>query len=336
MIGHQVGTSELAVDVAVGSGLALLVSLADASREEGQDQPEALSRALAQIGDRAGETWLNLFGVALDAGPTYTADRLVAALEAIDPVELRRHLLGRHAWSWCTLAGTQDIEAAAAGDADAAERLLARPRYYGGHAPESLATLLPLDPGETKKRIWTAVVAAVPALVQANAEEMLESLRREAVDLLAAASPLDAIERIANGFRYVPEIEAERVVLVPHLESRSGLVLAQHRGSRLVVYPAARDASAAAQLLALGRALADPTRIEILALLGLGAAPVSELVRRTGLSRSTVHYHLSQLREAGLVTLEGNARAYRYAVRRDAAGAAASLLATVVGREEDR
>jgi DNA-binding transcriptional ArsR family regulator len=165
---------------------------------------------------------------------------------------------------------------------------------------------------------------------------MLESLRREAVDLLAVASPLDAIERIANGFRYVPEIEAERVVLIPHLDVGSGLVLAQHRGSRLVVYPAARDASAVARLLALGRALADPTRIEILTLLGPGAAPVSELVRRTGLSRSTVHYHLSQLREAGLVALEGNARAYRYAVRRDAAGAAASLLATVVGREEDR
>jgi DNA-binding transcriptional ArsR family regulator len=337
LLGQNSQIDDLVVDVAAGSGLALLVALADASRSgAARDYPDALSGALARVGDGAGETWLNLFGVALDAGPPYTAERLAAALGTIDPVELRRHLLGRYAWSWCTLAGTTDIEAAAAGDASAAERLLAHPRYYGGHARESLQMLMPLDPRETRERIRAAVVAAVHVLLGPDVEDTLESVERAAVDLLADVPPLDVLEHLANGFRYVPEIEAERVLLVPHLDPGVGLVLAQHRGARLVVYPAVRDSSAAARLLALGRALADPTRIDILTTLGSGAAPASEIVARTGLSRSTVHYHLSQLREAGLVALEGNARAYRYAVRRDAAGAAASLLEAVVGREEAR
>jgi DNA-binding transcriptional ArsR family regulator len=44
-----------------------------------------------------------------------------------------------------------------------------------------------------------------------------------------------------------------------------------------------------------------------------------------------VHHHLSQLREAGLVTLQGNARAYTFAPRRDAPSSTAALLADVIG-----
>jgi hypothetical protein len=78
----------------------------------------------------------------------------------IDGVELRRHLLGRFAWSWCTLAGIDDIESAAAGDPSASRRLLEHPRYYGGHATASLGTLLPLDAEETQVRLVRAVEVA--------------------------------------------------------------------------------------------------------------------------------------------------------------------------------
>ena len=92
-----------------------------------------------------------------------TSVRLRAAPRAfrtIDAVELRRHLLGRFAWSWCTLAGIDDIEAAAAGDRRAGQRLLEHPRYYGGHAVASLSTLLPLEPEETQRRLARALEAA--------------------------------------------------------------------------------------------------------------------------------------------------------------------------------
>lgn len=327
-IGHQ-----LRVDVAAGTAFAALLSLSAASRGSREEFPNGLAEALVGVGDPEGETWLNLLGVALDAGPPYSVERLRDALETIDGLELRRHLLGRFAWSWCTLAGIDDIEAAAAGDRKAARRLLEHPRYYGGHAASSLATLLPLDAEETRQRLVRAVEGATP-LVATSATDDLAAAAERAATALADQQPLAAIERLTAGYRYVPEVEADRVVLVPHLEHALPLVLAQHRSARLVAYVAEPDRGAEDSLVALGRALSDPKRVEILALVGRGIGRSGALVEATGLTRSTVHHHLAQLRAAGLVALEGNARAYTYVPRRDAPTEVGELVARLVGTEE--
>lgn len=321
-------------EVAAGPGLELLARLAAASRVAATELPSDLRAALADVGDAHGESWLNLFGVPLDAGPPFGIDRLLGAFRALDPIELRRHLLGRYAWSWCTLGGADDIEAAAGGDAEAVERLLAQPRYYAGLARDSLATLLSVDPAETQRRLVAAVEAGALSLVPAEADDELADAALVAEALLAEVPAPEAIERLAGGYRYVPELEAERVVLVPHLEPTLSLVLAQHRASRLVLYRVVPDRGDEERLLAFGRALADPKRVEVLALVGRGVGRSSDLVQATGLTRSTVHHHLAQLRDAGLIALEGNARAYTYVPRREAAGEAASLLAGLVGTEE--
>jgi DNA-binding transcriptional ArsR family regulator len=325
----------LATRTVAGSGFELLARLAVASRTEPDELGSELRDALAEVGDTAGESWLNLLGVALDAGPPFSADRLVAALGALEPVELRRHLLGRHAWSWCTLAGIEDLEAAAVGDHAAAQRLLAHPRYYAGHAAESLATLLSVGPAESRRRLVAAAEAGSRLLVPPAADGLLEAAAATASSLLVAEGVLGAIERLAGGYRYVPEVEAEQVVLIPHLEPQLGLVLAQHRGARVVLYPVAPDRGREERLVALGRALADPKRVEILALVGRGVGRASELVAATGLTRSTVHHHLALLRDAGLVALEGNARAYTYVPRRAAVEETSALVADLIGTEED-
>jgi DNA-binding transcriptional ArsR family regulator len=321
------------VDIAAGPAFAVLLSLSAASRSDREELPDELDDALAGVGDTEGETWLNLLGVALDTGPPYTVERLHDALETIDGLEVRRHLLGRFAWSWCTLAGIDDIEAAAAGDRRAGRRLLEHPRYYGGHAAASLATLLPLDADETRRRLVRAVEAATP-LVAASATGELAAAAERAATVLADQEPLAAIERLTAGYRYVPEVEAERLVLVPHLERAIPLVLAQHRSARLIAYVAEPDRGAEDSLVALGRALSDPKRVEILALVGRGVGRSGDLVEATGLARSTVHHHLALLRAAGLVALEGNARAYIHVPRRDAPAEIGELVATVVGTEE--
>jgi DNA-binding transcriptional ArsR family regulator len=321
------------VDVAAGTAFALLVGLSAASRGDREELPDGLEAALADVGDTEGETWLNLLGVALDAGPPYTTARLRDALETLDGLEVRRHLLGRFAWSWCTLAGIDDIEAAAAGDRKAARRLLEHPRYYGCHAAASLATLLPLDAEETRQRLVRAVAAATP-LVAARATDELAAAAERAATVLADHEPLAAIECLTAGYRYVPEVEANRVVLVPHLEHTLPLVLAQHRSDRLIAYVAEPDRGAEDSLVALGRALSDPKRVEILALVGRGVGHSGDLVEATGLTRSTVHHHLAQLRAAGLVALEGNARAYTYVPRRAAPAEVGELVASIVGTEE--
>ena len=253
----------------------------------------------------------------------------------MDAVELRRHLLGRYAWSWCTLAGIDDIESAARGDAAAVARLLSQPRYYGGHAGASLGVLLALDPPETQERITDALLAGAASLLDLSAAIELDAARERATSTLGTQQTLKAVEHIASGYRYVPEPEAERVVLIPHLAPTSPLVLAQHRSSRLIAYLAAPDRSSEDRLVAFGRALADPKRVEILALVGRGVGRAVDLVDATGLTRSTVHHHLAQLRDAGLVALEGNARAYTYIPRTAAADEAAVLVADIIGTEEE-
>lgn len=321
--------------MAAGPAFELLARLAAASRMDRTELPGALAATLDEVGDGEGESWLNLLGVPLDAGPPYDVERLLDALAALDPIELRRHLLGRYAWSWCTLAGIDDIDAAAAGDPAASERLLAHERYYAGHARASLGTLLPLDPAETQRRIVAAAEAGARALVDPAAVGELDAAEATATAAVAAEPLVPAIERLTRGYRYVPEVEAERVVLIPHLEPRLSLVLAQHRSARLIVYPATADRETEERLLALGRALADPRRVEILGLVGRGVGRSSDLVAETRLTRSTVHHHLAQLRDAGLVALEGNARAYTYLPRRGAAAEAAALVAELTGTEED-
>lgn len=334
-VGHSRVGEAVEIAVAAGTAYLLLAALAAASRTRRAELPSELAAALDAVGDAEGEVWLNLFGVALDAGPPYDAERLLGTLDSMDAVELRRHVLGRYAWSWCTLAGIDDLESASAGDGAAASRLLAHPRYYGGHAATSLSVLLRLDSEETRRRIIRAVEAGSRFLLGATALEKLDAAARAATAKVAALPPLIAIERL-TGYRYVPEPEAEHVVLIPHLEPDLALVLAQHRSSRLIVYRAARDRSSEERVLALGRAVADPKRVEILGLVNRGVGRASDLVEETGLSRSTVHHHLSQLREVGLVALEGNARAYLYVPRRAAAADAAELFAELIGTEEER
>ena len=331
----QTASSTPTVEVTAGTGHALLVALSGASRSGRDGLPDELGHALVDVGDTEGESWLNLLGIPLDAGAPFTAERLVEAVESMEPVELRRHLLGRYAWSWCTLGGVDDIESAARGDSAAVARLLAHPRYYGGHASASLGVLLALDPHETHDRITAALVAGAGSLLDPSAAGRLDDAQERATATLDAQPVLTAIEHIASGYRYVPEPEAERVVLVPHLEPRLPLVLAQHRSTRLIAYLAAPDRSSEERLVAFGRALADPKRIEILALVGRGTGRAADLVDATGLTRSTVHHHLAQLRDAGLVALEGNARAYTYVPRRAAAAEAASLVAGIIGTEEE-
>jgi len=322
------------VEVEAGTSFELLVSLAAACRAPRDELAADLAETLGRVGDNEGEAWLNLLGIPLDADAR-TADQLLRAVDSLEPVELRRHLLGRYAWSWCTLAGIDDIEAAARGDGAASARLLAHPRYYGGHAAASLAGLLALDPRETRERIADAIAAGSRSLLGAGAEDDIRAAGQAARSLLETGPAATAIERLTSGYRYVPEPEAERVVLIPHLEAALPLVLAQHRSSRLIAYLATPDRSNEDRLLAFGRALADPKRVEILALVGRRVGTAADLVAATGLTRSTVHHHLAQLRDAGLIALEGNARAYTYVPRREASGEAAALVAEVTGTEEE-
>ena len=61
--------------------------------------------------------------------------------------------------------------------------------------------------------------------------------------------------------------------------------------------------------------VAEPSRRQILDLLGETERPVGELVDRLGLSQPAVSKHLRVLRDAGLVDVRGDAQRRLYSVR---------------------
>jgi DNA-binding transcriptional ArsR family regulator len=75
------------------------------------------------------------------------------------------------------------------------------------------------------------------------------------------------------------------------------------------------DRAVAAEYASWFRALADPSRVQIVEYLARKArpTPVGEIVAAVGLAQSTVSQHLKVLTEVGFVRVEavGNARHYR-------------------------
>ena len=284
---------------------------------------ELLVSMYAAAGAR-GELWLHLLGLALDSTAPDSGS-FIDEVARVPALELRRHVLGLYVPSWRHVAGAGTIEQAARGDADACRRLLGNRRYYAGAARPALAAILPL--GARQTRAW--LVAALRAFHDSGFEAHEEELRRllEA-DAAATAGlrrdldPYEVIDRAAGGYRYEAEAEFDRVVLLPQAAAAPSILLCQHRNARLICYPALREAGAHESLVALGRALADEKRVAMLERLRHGDATLAELAREAGVAKSTAHHHLTQLRAARLITLQGNAAGYSYAV--DPAGFAAA------------
>ncbi len=336
-----------AVEVRADPAFELLVGLSALTSERAPERPSwlpaqvadcstSLRRALDGVGREAGEVWLHLLGLALEA-PVGTAASFVETVSEADARELRRHIVGVHVPSWRIVAGAETLERAAAGERKAIAALLDHDRYYAGRARRSLELLLPLTAAETKRRLL--------AVLRRFAAEVFEPAEAEVVAALAAdadakrslarhVSPDTLITTAARGFVYEREPEAARVVLAPQLAARPWLLLCQHRDTRIICYPAEEPLEAGREVqeraLALGRALADEARIRILRRLVDGEASLNELTELTGLAKSTVHHHLGQLRAAGLVVIRGNARSYRYDLRREAVGESGALLAELL------
>ena len=336
------------VELRADPAFELLIGLSTLTTEREPERPSwlpedlaacsaGLRRALDLVGLEAGEVWLHLLGLALES-PVGTVAAFVERVAGTDPAELRRHLVGLYVPSWRIVAGAETLERAAGGDGKAIAALVEHDRYYAGRARQSLEQLLPLTAAQTKRRLVSVLRRFADEVFAAHEDEVVGALRAdiEAKRALEARVSSDAlISAAARGFVYEREPEASRVVLAPQLAARPWLLLCQHRDARIVCYPAAADPLEAERdmrerALLLGRALADEGRVQILRRLSAGEASLSELTDLTGLAKSTAHHHLNQLRAGGLVVVRGNARAYRYSLREEAAGDTAALLAELL------
>jgi DNA-binding transcriptional ArsR family regulator len=329
----------LVVEPRAGAVFELLIGLSvvcEVTREHSWVPPLAqcpapLRHAIERIGDRAGETWLHLLGLGLDL-PTRGARRFVEELEQVDELEFRRHLVGVHVPAWRAVVGAETLEAAAAREPRAVRTLLSSERYYAGRAADSLATVLPLTPRQTKRRFVDALRRSLEVF-EPHEGELVARLEEDAArrrTAASASSPESVIASATGGYIYEPEPEFRRVVLIPHFAAGPSLLLCQHRDARVICHPAQDETGAGAdvdaRLVRLGKALSDPARVRIVRRLVRGESSLGELAEVAGLAKSTAHHHLAALRAAGLVSLRGNARGYWYTLRVESATDAHSLL----------
>ena len=102
------------------------------------------------------------------------------------------------------------------------------------------------------------------------------------------------------------------------------------KGCCLPVPPLLADAQAD-QLAAIFRALADPTRVQMLHLLKAATEPicVCDFVAAFDLGQPTVSHHLAKLKEAGFVTSFKQGVWSFYSLRRDLTDTAKAILALI-------
>jgi DNA-binding transcriptional ArsR family regulator len=314
-------TQAQTVRVRAGAAFETLIGISALTRDDASlDGCSAALRAVIQdVGTRSSELWLHLLGLALG-----NPDDIAAAVDAMRPAELRRHLVGAYVPAWRQLVGSEALEATAHG----ATGLLDDERYYAGRARQSLEQLLPLSATETKRRVLAVLEQYRDELLDAEvvAELQCDAAAKDAIGL----APVELIALAAPGYHYEPELELPEIVLVPHKAMRPWLLLCQHERTRIICYPLPESRATEDQIVDLGRALGDEKRVRMLARLASGDASLSELADTAQVARSTAHHHVAQLRAAGLVEMHGNAQRYWFSLRPEGITDARRLLAGLV------
>jgi DNA-binding transcriptional ArsR family regulator len=332
---------EVAVEARAGPALELLIGLSTLTAQDRVADARTWVPALAdcsadlrlevsRVGRYAGKLWLHLLDLAEGDVP-----ELFERVRRMDPLELRRYLVGVYVPTWRDLVGPAWLERAAAGDPAAVKKLLAHPRYYGGESAKALSIVLPLSPAQTKRRVLAIMHRFASEVFDGRGRAVVAGLERDAKRVASLGQTLSAehvISAATGGYEYHPEPEFSRVVLVPHEAARPWLLLCQHGDARIICYPLAADAepSLEEEGVRLGRALGDEQRMRILRRLVAGDASLAELADSVGIAKSTAHHHLALLREAGLVALHGNSRRYWYSLRPGVAGESAVLVAELL------
>lgn len=294
-----------------------------------------LVRRLERI---AREAWLNLLGLVHDVPEARDAGSFVQLLRTMDAAELRRYLAGSYRRVMRRATPADTIRAALDGDPEA-EREFRRTSFPAMRDWQAtLRWLLANDPEAVRAELVELLSTIQDELLGPSEPNLGELQRIEAAAVAEAARTTDPerlITELASGVTYVPEVGQTEVVLVPDSIIRPAVVALDHRAAMLIVHPATRDRGSIDappdRLVALGKAIGDETRLRVLRLLRDGPLTGTELADRLGIPRTSLHYHLSLLRAAGLVEIAlDDARYGRLRLRDEALDDLGRLLVAFV------
>lgn len=146
-------------------------------------------------------------------------------------------------------------------------------------------------------------------------EQYFSKLDKSLLDILEAEkerirceyseNPLEFVERMA-GIRIPPGISAERIVMIPSYHLAPLVDYVKFKNVIFIIYPVDLPQNEKwappKSLVRLTKALSDENRLKILKYLSEESKSFTEILNFIGLSKSTTHHHISNLKSAGLVS----------------------------------
>ncbi|MEA1903498.1 MAG: metalloregulator ArsR/SmtB family transcription factor [Actinomycetota bacterium] len=277
--------------------------------------------------------WLGVAGLLKTAPSPHEPERMFEWLGDMSPKRLRRWLLGyvSHADS------SSLIEQAANGDTDALRELICKEEDC--EDGEEIVSFFEIPDEELPKRLATTLATFYQDVFLKLDVDFAGSIERAAAARRAVVSSDDAkavVEEVTQGIDYEIPLGVSRVVLVPSMVIKPLSVIDQHRDTLVVYYGMADEfidsdpEAPPSWLVNTYKALSDERRLRILRRLSEGDTSLEELTEMLGLSKSTVHHHISILRSAGLIRIhvpsEKGQKQRIYSLRDNALGDATGFL----------
>lgn len=248
---------------------------------------------------------LALSSFSLSAPHPHDPDHVFDWLESVDDKRLRRWIIG---YSSHPDADPGLIEQAAGGDQDALTQIAGEKSKKYPEVMEFLTWLISAD--GVSKRYAEALRQFRSGAFSEYEEQFSGPIARAAAARRAAPVRGDAkavVEEVTSGLAFDIPLGIRRVVLVPSMVCRPLSLVDANRGTLVVYYGIADEFvntdpdAPPSWLLRTYKALSDERRLRIMRRLSEGETSLEDLTEMLGLSKSTVHHHISQLRAAGLV-----------------------------------
>lgn len=272
--------------------------------------PDDLQEELIALGGPWFYVWLSISSLLLSAPHPHDPDRVFDWLESVEEQRLRRWILGHTSHS----DDQALIEQAATGDLDAVTKLVAPTEATEKHIEASEAMIAYsraiLFTDGLSQRFATAIKRFRTEVFSAFEDEFGAAIMRAAAARRAAparGSAKEVVEEVTSGIDFEIPLGITRVVLVPSVVTRPLSLVDSARGTLVVYYGIADEfinsdpEAPPSWLVRMYKALSDDKRLRILRRLSEGETSLEELTEMLGLSKSTVHHHISQLRGAGLI-----------------------------------
>jgi DNA-binding transcriptional ArsR family regulator len=247
--------------------------------------------------------WPSLVGLVASAPHPHDLDRILGWLAEINPQRLRRSMLTYFGID----ADPGLIEEAADGDLAAVRRIL---EVHDQDCVDQFGSPFEIPGQELRDRLVSAIHRFRSEVYRELEAEFTAAIGRAAAAFRATSAPESAkavIEEVTKGLDYEIPLGISRVVLVPSVVIRPLSMIEQHGDSLVVIYGMAdefidSDSEAPPSwLLKTYKALSDERRLRVLRRIARTEASLDDLVELLGLSKSTVHHHMTVLRAAGLV-----------------------------------